>query len=110
MEKNAVEEFCYTLRNAYLEEDWAALAEHVRYPISVNGKELKTQEEFLSYMQGKHVHESDRKPMEEEYCYNMFFNGQGICLGAGEMWILDPSYMTDETPVLQIIALSGITE
>ena len=110
MEKNEVEEFCYTLRNAYLEEDWAALAEHVRYPISVNGKELKTQEEFLSYMQGKHVHESDRKPMEEEYCYNMFFNGQGICLGAGEMWILDPNYMTDETPVLQIIALSGITE
>jgi hypothetical protein len=38
----------------------------------------------------------------------MFFNGQGLCMGSGQVWILDPNYMTDEEPQLQIIALSGI--
>ncbi len=110
MDKGEVEEFCYTVRNAYLEEDWAVLAGHIRYPLTVNGRELKTEKEFLSYMQGKHIHESDRAAMEKEFCYNMFFNGQGICLGDGEIWILDPNYMTEKTPVLKIIAISGIVK
>ena len=39
----------------------------------------------------------------------MFFNGQGICLGSGQIWIIDPNYMTDEAPALLILAFNGIT-
>ena len=43
--------------------------------------------------------------MVNETCHNMFFNGQGICLGDGEIWIIDPGYMTDAEP--EAYACSG---
>jgi hypothetical protein len=38
----------------------------------------------------------------------MFVNGQGICMGSGQVWLNDLNYMTDKDPELKIIALSGI--
>jgi hypothetical protein len=40
----------------------------------------------------------------------MFFNGQGICFADGEIWMNDIHYMTEEPPVLEIVAVSGIVE
>ena len=109
MEKSKVEEIAATVRAAYLSEDWAALSGMIRYPITIYGTELADADAFLSYMSDKTVDESDRSVLEnEEDCHDMFFNGQGICLGSGQVWLLDPGYMTDAEPQLQIIALSGI--
>ena len=44
------------------------------------------------------------------YCLDMFVNGQGICMGSGQVWLNDPNYMTDAEPQLQIIAISGIVD
>ena len=110
MEKSEVEDFCLTVRNAFLDEDWEALAGVIRYPIEINGIELKTAEDFLAFMKDKTVAQGDRDAMAEETCHDMFFNGQGICFGSGEIWVIDPHYMTDEAPVLQIIAFNGIVE
>ena len=40
----------------------------------------------------------------------LFANGQGICLGSGQIWLLDPSYASDAEPALEIIAISGVTK
>ena len=109
IEKEEVEEFCQSLCDAYLNEDWDVIAQNIRYPITINENELETAEEFLAFMQDKTVAEFDREAIFNENCRNMFVNGQGICLGSGQMWVHDPSYMTDKEPGLEIIALSGIT-
>jgi len=111
MAKAEVEEIARSVRQSYLEQDWPAIADRIRYPITMYPDvEINTPEKFLAYMNGKTVHESDAAAMEAETCTDMFFNGQGICLGDGEIWLVDPSYMTDEEPLLQIIAINGIVE
>lgn len=111
MGKKDVEAFAAQIRQAYLDGDWAFISTRIRYPIRMYPDvEVNNAEEFLAYMSGKTVHESDRAKMEEESCRDMFFNGQGICLGSGQAWIIDVHYMEDVEPLLQIIALSGIVE
>ena len=105
-----VEDVCTSVRTAYLNEDWSAITGMISYPIQINGTKLSDADEFLVYMSDKTVHESDRAAMEEETCHEMFFNGQGICMGSGQVWLVDPTYMTDEFPYLEIIAISGIVE
>jgi hypothetical protein len=112
MEKSEVEDFCLMVRNAFLDEDWEAIAPVIRYPITMrlegSETEIATAEEFLAFMQDKTIYDSDRDAMAEETCHNMFFNGEGICLGSGQVWIIDPNYMTDEAPELLIFAFNGI--
>ena len=87
-----------------------AMADMICYPITINGIELADADAFLDYMKEKTVHESDRQAMMDEDCLDMFVNGQGICMGSGQVWLNDPNYMTDQEPELQIIAISGIVE
>ncbi len=111
MDKYQVENVAgFNARRAYLSENWPALAEMIRYPITINGTKLADADAFLGYMIGKTVHESDREAMLEENLFDMFVNGEGICMGSGQIWLNDPNYMTDEEPRLEIIAISGIVE
>ena len=109
MDKFTVETVvAFTVRTAYLEQDWNTLSGMIRYPITVNGTELADADAFLGYMVGRTVAESDREAMMEENLFDMAVNGEGIMMGSGQIWLNDPNYMTDEEPVLQIIAISGI--
>lgn len=111
MDKFKVEtEVGFAVRTAYLDENWCAMADMIRYPIAINGTELADADAFLDYMKDKTVHESDRQAMMDEDCLDMFVNGQGICMGSGQVWLNDPNYMTDAEPQLQIIAISGIVD
>lgn len=98
----------FNVRTYYLSENWYAMADMIRYPITINGTELTDADAFLGYMIDKTVSESDRDDMMEEDFLDMFVNGQGICMGSGQIWLNDPNYLTDKEPVLQIIAISGI--
>lgn len=98
----------FNVRTYYLSENWYAMADMIRYPITINGTELTDADAFLGYMIDKTVSESDRDAMMEEDLLDMFVNGQGICMGSGQIWLNDPNYMIDKEPVLQIIAISGI--
>ena len=97
-------------RTAYLSANWNALADMIRYPITINGTELTDADAFLGFMMDKTVAESDREAMLDEDLLDMFVNGQGICMGSGQIWLNDPNYMTDAEPTLQIIAISGIVD
>ena len=105
-----VELFAGMVRDAYINADWETIAEHVRYPITVDGTELKDAASLAAFLSERTVTDADQEAMVNETCHNMFFNGQGICLGDGEIWLLDPNYMTDAEPELQIIAISGVTK
>ena len=98
----------YAVRAAYLGEDWYALADMINYPIVINGDFLLDSQAFIDYMQDKTVSDSDRQAMNDENLLDMFTNGQGICMGSGQVWLYDPNYMTDQEPALQIFALNGI--
>ncbi len=100
----------FNVRTYYLSENWYAMADMIRYPITINGTELTDADAFLGYMIDKTVSESDRDTMMEEDLLDMFVNGQGICMGSGQIWLNDPNYMTDKEPALQIIAISGIVD
>ena len=43
----------FTVRTAYLEEDWHTLAGMIRYPIIIKGTELNDADAFLEYMTDK---------------------------------------------------------
>lgn len=98
----------FNVRSYYLSENWYAMADLIRYPITINGTELADADAFLGYMIDKTVSDSDRQAMLEEDFLDMFVNGEGIMMGDGEIWLSDPNYMTDEEPRLEIIAINGI--
>ena len=109
MDKAEIETvIAFNARAAYLGENWNVLADMVRYPITINGTELADKDAFLGFMMGATLAEGDRKAMNDEDTLDMFVNGEGICMGDGEIWLSDPNYMTDKEPKLEIIAINGI--
>lgn len=112
MDRAEVEAFAEKVRDAYLKSDWATLAPLVKYPITiVPDQEIATPQDFTAYMFDKAPTDGDRAAMEEEDCRDMFVNGEGICLGSGQIWLSDVNFDGVEqadAPLLQIIAISGI--
>ncbi len=108
MDKALLEAECIAVRDAYIKGEWDKLADKVSYPIMINGSEIKDTAAFLEYMKDKTVDASDLEAISQENCHDMFINGQGICFGSGQIWMNDMNYMTDKTPDLKIIAISGI--
>lgn len=100
----------FSVRTAYLSENWYAMSDMIRYPVTINGTELADADAFLGYMIDKTVSETDRRAMMEEDFLDMFVNFQGIMMGDGEVWLSDPNYGTDGEPVLEIIAINGIVD
>ena len=109
MSQEDVEAFAASVRSAYLDQDWETISGMIRYPITMYPDvEIADAPEFLSYMKGKTVSAGDIAQMEEETCEDMFVNGEGICMGSGQIWLLDENYMESGEPRLQINAVSGI--
>ena len=111
MDKAQVETVAaFNARMAYLSEDWFAMADMIRYPITINGTELADADAFLGYMMDKTVSESDRDAMMAETSLDMYVDNQGIRMGDGQIWLSDPNFGTGASPVLEVIALGGIVE
>ena len=108
MGKADVEKFCAMIREAYVKSDWETISKYLRYPANVNNEELKDADAFMKYIDGKKPAADDLKEMENETCKDIFFNGKGICLGSGQVWIIDENYLTDKTPNLQIFSMFGV--
>ena len=108
----AVESFAAEVRQMYLNADWDAVSHLIDYPITLYPETVIDDEAaFTAFMADKTMAESDIEAMEEETCVGMFNNGQGICMGSGQVWLRDIAFdgieQTD-IPDLRIIALSGL--
>ena len=110
MERADVEAYAREVRDLYLNEDWAAISQRICYPIILDGEDINDAEAFLAAVAGKTIDPGDREIMEEETCEELFYNGEGICLGSGQLWLVDPNFMTDGEPTLQIIAVCGLVD
>lgn len=108
MEKGLLESYAMDIRNACLDGNWEYIADLARFPILVNGTSYADREAFLSLMAESTFSDAARAELEQENCHDMFYNGQGLCLGGGQVWLLDPSYMTENEPTIQIISLNDI--
>ena len=109
----AVEAFAARVRRLYLSADWNAMAQLINYPITLYPDvEIDDADAFMAFMADKTISESDIEAMTAESCIGMMSNGQGICMGSGQIWLRDIAFdgieQTGE-PDLRIIALSGLT-
>lgn len=108
MEKGLLESYAMDIRSACLDGNWEYIADLARFPILVNGTSYADREAFLALMAESTFSDAARAELEQENCHDMFYNGQGLCLGGGQVWLLDPSYMTENDPTIQIISLNDI--
>lgn len=112
LDNDGVEAFARAARDAYLEADWETLSTMISYPITLYPDHLvDTPEAFAEYMLGKAPAAEDAAEMEQEDCEALFANGQGICLGSGQIWFLDVNFDGVEQvgePLLKIIAINGV--
>lgn len=111
LSKDEVEAFALLVKEAYLAEDWDAIGNLIAYPITMYPEEEITDKQaFLDYMSDKTLTEADAQKMQEETCTNMFMNGEGICMGSGQIWIRDVNFMNADFGKLAVIAISGFDE
>ena len=108
MDKDSVEKIAAEVRDLYLAEDWEGIKKYVKYPVNVRGTICENEADFDKAIKGKKVTAEDRKAMEDEDCKDMFSNSHGLCFGSGEIWMQDGSALTDGTPEIHIITISGI--
>lgn len=112
LDASAVEAFAAWVRQLYLDGDWDAMAQLIDYPITLYPDvEINDGDAFAAFMADKVMTESDIEAMKAENCVGMMSNGQGICMGDGEIWLRDIAFdgveQTGE-PELRVVALSGI--
>ncbi len=111
LSKDEVEAFALLVKEAYLAEDWDTIGNLIAYPITMYPEEEITDKQaFLDYMSDKTLTEADAQKMQEETCTNMFTNGEGICMGSGQIWIRDVNFMNADFGKLAVIAVSGFDE
>ena len=112
MDRAEIEAFAEKVRDAYLKCDWATLAPLIDYPITVvPDREITTPQDFTAYMFDKAPTEGDLAAMAEEDCRDLFVNGEGICLGSGQIWLIDVNFdgvAQVDDPLLRIIAIQGV--
>lgn len=109
MSRNGIEENADKIRKLYLAEDWEGMKTMIQYPVMINGASVENEEEYLKVMKGRKIQAESREDLEKEDCKDMFFNGQGLCLGSGEVWLIDPAYMKDDqTPEIKVKTIQGL--
>ena len=108
----AVEAFAAWVRQLYLDADWSAMAQLIDYPITLYPDAvINDADAFEAFMADKVMSEADVEAMAAESCVGMMCNGEGICMGNGEVWLRDVAFDGVEQtaePDLRVIALSGL--
>lgn len=82
-----VEAFAKKVTEYFEKEDWAALAECIYYPITINEKYYDSKEKFLKTDWSKKFSEEYKKNIVSAEINNMMCNWQGIILADGLIWI-----------------------
>ena len=106
MNKADIENTASDIRKLYLAEDWEGMKKYIKFPVIINGAWVDDEKTYDKVTKGKKL--LDRQEIEKEDCHDMFYNGQGICLGSGQVWLNDYSYMTDNEPELRVKTIQGI--
>lgn len=83
-----VEEYASVIKKMVLEEEWAALAGEVSYPVTMDGLIVEEAKGFTELITDNQVREEFVAAIEAETCQKMFCSWQGISLGEqGQIWM-----------------------
>lgn len=106
-----VEAFARKVKEAYLSADWETISGMIQYPVTMYPNvSVANEEEFLAYMQDKAVEELTYENMKQESCSRMDYNGEGVSMSFGTVWIRDTGFNGIEQvsdPSLKIFAITG---
>lgn len=101
-----VEQFAAGVKEDVLLKDWESLSKKLSYPIQIGGKTIQNDREFLDMDIDGMLNQAFVNGISDESCRKMFFNYQGIMMGAtGQIWIA--SVDTGGQWELKVIAING---
>ena len=106
-----VESFATDVIDTIKAKDVEKLADILRYPVSVNGNDVADKDTFLSLVNEKGISDTYVNSVSALSNKDLFANGQGICLGSGEVWFRDVNFdgiSENGDPDFKIITLNGI--
>ncbi len=105
-----VEQFAAGVKEDVLLKDWESLSGKLAYPIQISGKAIQNAREFLAMDIDGKLNQEFVNAIAEESCREMFFNYQGIMMGAtGQIWIASVESGSGQWE-LKVIALNGLTD
>ena len=105
-----VEQFAAGIKEDILLKDWKSLSGKISYPIQISGKAIQNSKEFLGMDIDGKLNQEFVNAIDAESCREMFFNYQGIMMGAtGQVWIAGVDNGTGQWE-LKVIALNGLTD
>ena len=85
--KTEVEQFAREVREMILTNNWEALSDRIRFPITVGDITYEDKATFVSAPFDTLLNPDAIATLEAEDCTDMFFKFSGIMLGNGEVWI-----------------------
>lgn len=104
-----IEQFAAGVKEDILSNDWVSLSQKLIYPIQIDGKKVNSSEDFLKIDIDGMLNQEFVDAIAAESCREMFFNWQGIMMGAtGQIWISEVDNGSGEWE-LKVIALNGLT-
>ncbi len=105
-----VEQFAASIKEDILLKDWKSLSGKISYPIQISGKAIQNAKEFLAMDIDGKLNQEFVNAIDAESCRQMFFNYQGIMMGAtGQVWIAGVDNGAGQWE-LKVIALNGLTD
>lgn len=103
-----VEQFAAGIKEDVLFKDWMSLSEKLVYPIQIGGKMIQSSKEFLDMDIDGMLSLEFVNAIDAETCREMFFNYQGIMMGAtGQIWFASVDNGAGQWE-LKVIALNGL--
>lgn len=88
---DVVEGFTKDLQKAFKKGTWEMVASLIDYPITIDGKEFASKEEFLDAKPGQLISQKVRKKIAKADVSTMKVTKKGAVLGNGELTIGDRS-------------------
>ena len=103
-----VEHFAAGIKEDILLKDWKSLSEKLAYPIWIGDKAINSSKEFNDLDIDGMLSQEFVNAIDAESCREMFFNYQGIMMGAtGQVWIASVDTGAGQWE-LKVIALNGL--
>lgn len=104
LDKESVENFASTIKDAVLDSDWNTLSNMVSYPIEIDGINVTNSEDFVNLINEKGVSDDFIAAIQAEPCKDLFARDLGVMMGNGEIWYTQLA----DTDELFITGFNGI--
>lgn len=108
LSRKEVEEYANCLKSDILSMNWVGLSDKILYPIVISGNIIENRIQFIN-LDFENVSMDFLSKIDTETCQYMFYNSQGICMGAtGQIWFGEVINKENNSRQLMVIAINGL--